>query len=172
MGSLGGRVDQGLGLLSEILREQRAQDTDTRDGPYARNDTVQRIPLRLYLVSASSVSFLLAPGHNTIAFPIGSVRRSRSTAAPTNSTQNLAPASAPSEPIFTPNIGIIPIFNPAHITTRGLEYDVEDWPTQMGGQVSSSNHIVGEEVRVVTDEWVLFTVEMEEGFTGGDRGDG
>lgn len=40
----------------------------------------------------------------------------------------------------------------------------------MGGQVSTSNHIVGKEVRITTDEWVLFTVEMDAGFLGADLG--
>ena len=62
---------------------------------------------------------------------------------------------------ITSNIGILPIYGPAHITTKGLEWDVEDWPTQMGGQISTSNHIVRDTITVATDVEVFFTVERK-----------
>ena len=120
LGTIAGRVDQGIGLLSEIYREQKTRSHHPN--------------LRFWLFSESSISFVLRGGTTTISTPLG-------------------------EGLTTKNIGILPIYGPARITTTGLEWDVEDWPTQMGGQVSSSNHIVKDKVTVSTDMDVLFTVE-------------
>jgi len=117
LSSLGGRVDQGLGLLHELFREYRNHPD-----------------VRLWLFSESSVSFILPPGVNVIY-----------TALP--------------EKYFTPNVGIIPVFGPAVISTTGLEWDVKNWKTSMGTQVSTSNHVVEEPITIETNEIVLFTIE-------------
>lgn len=106
IGSLSGRVDQGIGLLHEIYRE-------FKDNP----------DRRLWLWSEQSVSFILPSGGNLITTDL-------------------------EERFFTRNIGILPIFGPSVITTEGLEWDVEDWKTAMGEQVSTSNHIVEKEIRI------------------------
>lgn len=36
---------------------------------------------------------------------------------------------------------------------------MQDWKTEMGGMVSTSNHVLRDEVVVATDHVVLFTVE-------------
>ena len=53
LGSISGRVDQGLGLLHEILRE-----------------TTNNENLRLWLFSEQNVSFVLSKGHHTIETPL------------------------------------------------------------------------------------------------------
>ncbi|KAF2817025.1 thiamine pyrophosphokinase-like protein 1 [Mytilinidion resinicola] len=117
LGTLSGRVDQGLGLLHEMTREE------------TRNPN-----LRLWLISETNVSWILRPGRNTISTGL-------------------------SAGYFTCNVGIVPVYGPAQITTSGLEWDVQDWATQMGHQVSTSNHAMGEQVEVETDASVLFTIE-------------
>lgn len=92
---------------------------------------------RLWLVSEQSISFVLQRGRNVI-----------------HAGRGVA------EGYLTCNVGIIPLYEPARISTRGLEWDVQDWETSMGRQVSTSNHVVAERVEVKTDERVLFTVEM------------
>lgn len=119
LGTIAGRLDQGIGLLSEIYREQHSKEHPG---------------LHFWLFSESSISFTLMPGKTVIQTQL-------------------------SAGMITPNIGILPIYGEAHITTQGLEWDVEDWATSMGGQVSTSNHIVSDEVTVSTDVEVLFTVE-------------
>jgi thiamine pyrophosphokinase len=47
-----------------------------------------------------------------------------------------------------------------------LEWDVQEWHTQMGGQVSTSNHIVKDQVTISTDAEVLFTVERMKSVAG------
>lgn len=118
LGSLGGRVDQGLGLLHELYREQ----------------TIRHSGVRFWLFSESSVSTVLRPGTTVINTSVA-------------------------EGLITRNIGILPVYGPAVITTEGLEWDVKDWPTAMGEQVSTSNHIMTDRITITTDRDVLFTVE-------------
>ena len=119
IGSLGGRVDQGLGLLGELYREQQ-----------------QRPECRLWLFSESSVSVILRRGTTALHTPMA-------------------------EGLLERSVGILPLYGPAVITTHGLEWDVAGWSTQMGGQMSTSNHIRGDVVTVTTDNEVLFTVESK-----------
>jgi thiamine pyrophosphokinase len=121
LGSIGGRVDQGIGLLGELYREQ----------------VIRHPSVRFWLFSESSISVILRPGSTRIETPLRS--------------------EAPYK--IKRNIGILPLYGPAIITTSGLEWDVQDWPTHMGGQMSTSNHIVADEISVTTDREVLFTVE-------------
>ena len=98
------------------------------------NDEVMRAIGDLYLVTRESLIFVLKKGCNRIFTPLG-------------------------PGLFTPNVGIIPIGRPSVITTHGLEWDVSDWPTEFGHQISTSNHIVANTVEVETTERVLFTME-------------
>lgn len=118
LGSVGGRVDQGIGLLHEIYREQISGHPG----------------LRFWFFSESSITVLLRPGTTKILTPLG-------------------------EGLITRNVGILPLYGKAVISTKGLEWDVEDWVTEMGGNMSTSNHIVDDEVVITTDFDVLFTVE-------------
>jgi len=61
--------------------------------------------------------------------------------------------------LITPNIGILPVYGPARISTKGLEWDVSDWETKMGGQMSTSNHITKDHLSITTDTDVVFTVQ-------------
>lgn len=58
--------------------------------------------------------------------------------------------------------GIIPIVGTAHITTKGLEWDVENWETKFGGQLSTSNHLMKDEIEITTDAPVIFTAELRQ----------
>ncbi|KAK3706377.1 thiamine pyrophosphokinase [Vermiconidia calcicola] len=118
LGSIGGRIDQGIGLLGELYREQKLRDP----------------AVRLWLFSEASVSTILQPGLTTIHTPL-------------------------KKGLITPNVGILPLYGPAVICTEGLEWDVQDWPTEMGGQMSTSNHIVENTISIQTNNDILFTVE-------------
>lgn len=95
---------------------------------------------RVYLVSEESVTFLLKAGTHRIR-----VRDD-------------------GEEIFGKYVGVIPIREPSSITTKGLEWDVEDWETEFGGQVSTSNHVLPETevVEVATTKDVLFTIAIRQ----------
>lgn len=92
----------------------------------------------IFLVTAEAVIFLLEKGLNRIHVPA-------------------------SPGFFTENVGIIPLGRPSIITTRGLEWDVADWPTEFGGQISTSNHVKSSIVEIDTSERVLFTMEFDQG---------
>lgn len=87
----------------------------------------------LYLIIPESIIFLLEKGDNTVHTPIGAG-------------------------LLTKYVGIIPIGRPSVISTQGLEWDVKDWHTEFGTQVSTSNHVVNDMVKVHTTERVLFTI--------------
>lgn len=59
------------------------------------------------------------------------------------------------------NVGILPVKGPSKITTVGLEWDVTDWLTEFGGNVSTSNHVKDNVVEITTTQDVLFTVDLE-----------
>lgn len=121
LGSLGGRVDHGVGLLSELFRAHKF------DYP----------GIRYWLFSESSVSVILQPGTTVVHTPLSSG-------------------------LITRNIGILPVYGPAVISTQGCEWNVQDWPTEMGGQISTSNHIVADCIAVTTNNDVLVTIERAE----------
>lgn len=118
LGSIGGRVDQGLGLLAELHREQK----------------INHPGVRFWLFSEASVSTIITSGSTILHTPLG-------------------------EGLIRRNAGILPIYGPSVITISGFEWDVDSWPTEMGGNVSTSNHIVADQVTVQTSTDVLFTVE-------------
>ncbi|KAK7998227.1 thiamine pyrophosphokinase [Apiospora arundinis] len=98
---------------------------------------------RVYLVSGESLTFLLKAGTHHIH-----VRELREQG---------------SRDVFEKHVGIVPIREPSVISTKGLEWDVEDWPTEFGGQISTSNHVLPDtevvEVRATKD--VLFTIALK-----------
>lgn len=89
----------------------------------------------IYLITTESIVFLLYQGLNRIRTPV-------------------------TPDLFGECIGIIPVARPSIITTRGLEWDVEKWPTEFGTQISTSNHIKASHVEIETSEKVIFTVEI------------
>ncbi|KKK18189.1 hypothetical protein AOCH_005415 [Aspergillus ochraceoroseus] len=46
------------------------------------------------------------------------------------------------------------------MSSLGLQWDVENWSTEIGGQLSTSNHIRSERVEIESDVAVLFTLEL------------
>ncbi|ROT36089.1 putative thiamine pyrophosphokinase [Sodiomyces alkalinus F11] len=95
---------------------------------------------RVFLLSGQSLTFLLKPGTHRIRVRDGGVG------------------------FFGKHVGIVPIGEPSVITTKGLEWDVENWETQFGGRMSTSNHILPDTqvVEVETTRGVLFTVALRE----------
>lgn len=119
LGSLGGRLDQGVGLLHELYREQH----------------VRHPRIRFWFFTEASVSVVIPNGRSVIYTPLTSG-------------------------LLTRNVGILPLYGAASISTEGFEWDVHDWPTEMGGQVSTSNHVLGDQVSIQTNKEVLFTIEL------------
>ncbi|KAI1811687.1 thiamine pyrophosphokinase [Poronia punctata] len=137
LGGLGGRVDQGLSQLHHLYMFQTSPT-------YAEG--------RMYLLSEESLSFLLKGG-----------RRHRIWVREPCAEAEDTPAQIRSE-LFSRYVGIVPLAGPAVISTRGLEWDVQDWPTAFGTQMSTSNHVLPgtEAVEIQTDNDVLFTIALKQ----------
>ncbi|KAH8681737.1 putative thiamine pyrophosphokinase [Xylariales sp. PMI_506] len=139
MGGLGGRVDQGLSQLHHLYMFQTSPTYS--DG-------------RVYLVSGSSLTFLLKTGRHVIH-----VREP----AEVSSAGGSGGGGGGREELFDKYAGIVPIKEPSVITLKGFEWDVEDWTTEIGGLVSTSNHVLPESevVEVVTSKDVIFTIALK-----------
>ncbi|KAI0191648.1 thiamine pyrophosphokinase [Astrocystis sublimbata] len=168
-GGLGGRVDQGLSQLHHLYLFQQSAS-------YAEG--------RIFLVSGDSLSFVLKGGKR---------HRIRVRETQTSHIQNQAQEQekegeqkhdeeskhkhnqarkykydlkklSPTAP-FAKHAGIVPVGAPAVISLKGFEWDVTDWPTAFGAQMSTSNHVLPESdiVEVETDRDVLFTIALKKG---------
>jgi thiamine pyrophosphokinase len=99
---------------------------------------------RVYLLSTEGITFVLKIGRHRI---------------------RVRDAQAPS--VLGKHIGIIPLKEPSMITTKGLEWDVTNWLTEFGGQMSTSNHVREDVVEISTTGDVLFTIALD--FPPGDH---
>ncbi|KAJ5716003.1 thiamine pyrophosphokinase eukaryotic [Penicillium malachiteum] len=173
LGGLGGRVDQAFSQIHHLYMMTRAQ-RELRETPQYQDQDQQGYKKpsaaggNLYLVSEESITFVLQQGKNIIYTP-GTRRPDIAQAAldtgsqPENSSEATLKRKRDvegTEYFFEENIGIIPLSAPASITTQGFEWDVQDWHTEIGGQLSTSNHIRAEKVEIETSVSVLFTVEL------------
>lgn len=191
LGGLGGRVDQAfsqihhLYMMTQTQRELRESQQDSSQEKKINTSSStkpnQASGGNLYLVSEESITFVLQKGKNTIHTPatkrpqtdiqqsecddtLESLKRKRDQGQDQDqgSTTDTESTDDSPEYLFEENIGIIPLSASASITTHGFEWDVEDWHTEIGGQLSTSNHIRADVVSVETSVPVLFTVELAE----------
>ncbi|KAJ5992864.1 hypothetical protein N7451_008588 [Penicillium sp. IBT 35674x] len=176
LGGLGGRVDQAfsqihhLYMMTETQRELREIQHSTSDpNDHPGGDKTPRLATggSLYLVSEESITFVLHKGRNIIHTPAtrrADIGLAASALESQPKTSGMSGSGKPGERetkyIFEENVGIVPLSAPATITTQGFEWDVQDWPTEIGGQISTSNHIRAERVEVNASVPVLFTVEL------------
>ncbi|KAJ5918659.1 hypothetical protein N7466_010651 [Penicillium verhagenii] len=177
LGGLGGRVDQAFSQIHHLYMMTQAQRqlrqvnhiaSETDFYPDGDNKPQPGAGGGLYLVSEESMTFVLQQGRNIIFTP--ATRRADLEKAASAFEMQSQPSGAPqngrldgkyeAEYFFEENVGIIPLSAPASITTQGFEWDVQDWHTEIGGQISTSNHIRAEKVEVTTSVPVLFTVEL------------
>lgn len=157
LGGLGGRVDQAFSQIHHLY-------TASNSSPSAAD----RPPGDLYLISEESITFLLPTGLNSILTPGGSLlqaqarRRtaSRRTAYAHSKDEGTTADGSGPQLYLSENVGIIPVGGCSVISTKGLEWDIHDWKTEFGGQVSTSNHIRADAVEVRTTVPVLFTMEL------------
>ena len=159
LGGLGGRVDQAFSQIHHLYmmtQTQRELRKSREKGNDAESKKVEPgAGGNLYLVSEESVTFVLQEGRNIIYTPA-----TNRPDAPGSPRQDSTAADIEPPLKRKRDIGIIPLSAPASITTHGFEWDVEDWHTEIGGQVSTSNHIRADKVEVSTSAPVLFTVEL------------
>lgn len=181
LGSLAGRVYHAIGLLHEMLREQRPE-TSTFVKAYSE----------LISVPTSSSSSLPRPQFSTTQSTEQATPQQpqskphQGPPVPTPTLTLLSPSSLtfllPPNSINTikhdpfligPTVGILPVYGPVLITTHGLEWDVAGWETRMGGMVSTSNRFAqGARECVVEVRSVGGGNEEEEGREGDGKGKG
>lgn len=101
---------------------------------------------KLHLVTSEAITFVLRKGTHRI--------RTRDESLPLP----LAPGVAF---MLGEHVGIIPLREPAIITTSGLTWDVTDWETSFGHQMSTSNLVRETWVTVETSKDVLFTMDFK-----------
>lgn len=143
-GGLGGRVDQAFAQLHQLYAASQQAINEASKG-------------ELYLISEESISFVLRRGGNTIRTAKGASYEPHGE----NGHRRYLEES----------VGILPVGGPSVISTEGLEWDVRDWKTEIGGKLSTSNHIRAGVVSVETTEPVFFTAELAERFkVGGGKG--
>jgi len=94
---------------------------------------------KMFLLSSEAITFVLKSGKHRI---------------------KVREVDPNQRPILGNHIGIIPLKEASRITTRGLKWDVTDWQTEIGGQLSTSNHVEEEWVTIETTKDVLFTIDL------------
>lgn len=164
LGGLGGRVDQAFSQVHHLYMMTQKQRTMREDiSKLSRPEEKRATGGSLYLVSEESITFIIQKGKNTIHTPA----TNRADIARLSVSEDTSPSAKKrklddpeQEYFFEENIGIIPLTAPATITTHGFEWDVENWHTEIGGQLSTSNHIRADKVEVETSADVLFTLEL------------
>ncbi|CAK7210847.1 thiamine pyrophosphokinase [Sporothrix curviconia] len=142
LGGLGGRVDQGVSQLHHLYLFDEPR-RELFSGAYRMDWSDDKGPHgRTFLLTSDSLTFLLLPGHHRI-----------------HVREQLG-----DEDVFAKHIGILPMQGPSVITTKGLEWDITDWPTEFGGQMSTSNHVLPETlvVEVQTNRSIVFTIALKE----------
>lgn len=152
LGGLGGRVDQAFSQIHHLYSNSTIplSSTSSSSTEGDRKEGKNGNEGALYLVSEESITFILHPGKNVIRTP--GVKRADLSVSTTSGEEE--------EYLLEENVGIIPLSGPERITTKGFQWDVESWETEIGGQISTSNHIRAEEVEVSAGGAVLFTVEL------------
>jgi thiamine pyrophosphokinase len=154
LGGLGGRVDQGMSVLHHLYLFQTKENYE--DG-------------RMYLLSSEAITFVLKRGRHEIKAKerwrgIGSC--STSSTSGDEKLMNGESKKGEGTVALGKHVGILPMKGESTISTKGLEWDVQDWKTVFGGLVSTSNHVKEEVVCVETSEDVLFTIDLDFGSAG------
>ncbi|KAH9889717.1 thiamine pyrophosphokinase [Xylariomycetidae sp. FL2044] len=159
VGGLGGRVDQGLSQLHHLYLFQTSP-------------TYQQG--KMLFLSGESVSFLLK-GSDSLSAGEQKEKKEKKKIIHKIRVRGPPPDAEAVEAVaadlakktggepFDKYVGIVPIKEPSVITTRGLEWDVEDWPTEFGGNMSTSNHVLPDTqvVEVETTKDVVFTIALK-----------
>ena len=144
LGGLGGRVDQGFSQIHHLFM--------------AENE-LSLLKGRIYLLSEQSLSFVLSSS------PTPS---STTSAGHDDINTNVIHLQSG---YFAENVGILPVLGRTLLTTRGLEWDVEKWPSEFGGQVSTSNHIRADKIEIEFEgPTPLFTLELDKRLTAAGEG--
>lgn len=62
---------------------------------------------------------------------------------------------------YGPECGIIPVGSPVIVTFTGFEWNLDNARLAFGDMISSSNHLIEDNVFIRTDNPVIFTIEIK-----------
>ncbi|RKF58459.1 thiamine pyrophosphokinase 1 [Erysiphe neolycopersici] len=147
LGDLSGRIDHAMSLLHHLytLQEQKEGEKEKREtGDHAG---------RLYLLSSEAITFMLQAGIHEVI-----VRKKNQES---NQSFNYKNDSNKSVVRIKKHVGIIPLKEPSIISTSGLEWDVSNWETKFGGQISTSNHTRSDVISIQTSKDIIITLDLE-----------
>lgn len=186
LGGLGGRVDQSFHSLHHLYISQqegkkrpRRPETKQQESLINSNDNTsilksnesktieeeeeeEKIDLRYYkhrsTIRHSLVLLSITPTHANITILLPPSCDSN------HQKQRRRVISVIDTPmsVLGPAIGLIPLSGKTHLTTTGLVYDVNNWATEFGGNVSTSNYLEKNIITVESRELpIVFTVEIK-----------
>lgn len=172
LGGIAGRVDHAFATVNTFFVVASLPPDSPPDhvdaGGFASVRPSPSPAGRMYLVSESSISFVLAQGRNVVRTRTASAMTSAATAdsgaitavsshhdhhdrhhhhdvipSPDDDPATSIPTPEFTSPVLAKNVGLIPLAGPATLTTTGFEWDVTSWRTALGGgaPVSTSNHL-------------------------------
>lgn len=134
-------MDQGLSVLHHLYMFQA-------DAEYSAG--------KMYLLSSECVTFLLKAGRHRVR-----VKQDPVFALHEGDEGGSGEGRPGLRWGLGKHIGIIPMKEPSVISTKGLEWDVQDWKTEIGGSLSTSNWVRKEWVEIETSKDVLFTIDLK-----------
>lgn len=136
LGGVGGRFDQTMATINQIWRY-----------------SVTRPQLQFVMINPEHLEFiiLLKEGCNLIDYP--KLDKDQELLFFGHETEKSRPGLR--------NVGLLPIMEPAVISTHGLKWDVLHWETDVKSKMSSSNLQVGNEGFIIeTNKPLFLTLEL------------
>ncbi|GMM33723.1 thiamine diphosphokinase [Saccharomycopsis crataegensis] len=128
LGALGGRFDHTIQSMNQLHKS------------FSESPNLQ-----LYYIGDQDIVFYLPPGENYIKVPC-------------QMKEEWAKDYSSNGGKWKGNTcGILPIFEKVILTTKGLKWDVEEWESGMGGNISSSNRLLNGSASINDgDDWVVY----------------
>ncbi|POS85373.1 hypothetical protein EPUL_001689 [Erysiphe pulchra] len=147
LGDLSGRIDHAMSLLHHLytLQEQKEGEEEKRK--------MGNLAGKLYLLSSEGITFMLQAGIHEVII--------KNKNQESNQSFNYKNDISKSVVRIKKHVGIIPLKEPSIISTSGLEWDVSNWETKIGGQISTSNHVKSDLISIQTSKDIIITLDLD-----------
>lgn len=149
LGDLSGRIDHAMSILHNLYTLQEKVDEEN-----------EYLAGRLYLVSSEAITFMLQAGTHKVEME--NLERNQLFNHNNNQNSHINNIKDNNDLVkINKHVGIIPLKESSIISTLGLQWDVTNWETQFGGQISTSNYIINNVVSIQTSKDILITLELD-----------
>lgn len=166
IGALGGRVDQSfhsiqnLYMTDDLCKAAVQAIEDNVPNFWEKSEKDENGNVDLYAINRATLP------HEMILLSVEDLSANLTFLIPshaTNSKDSQISCVIDTPRAFVgPAVGLLPVQGLTHITTHGLQWDIENWATEFGGQLSTSNYLQSDVVEVATKERpIVFTVEIK-----------